>query len=68
MRETKEGGGKKNETLSKSRRMGTGTDAGAFPSTYDRFAPLQQRARIGRDRTQGEINRPVLILTDSTAK
>lgn len=35
-------------------------------SIHDPFAPLLQQARIGRE--QGEINSPVLILTDSTAK
>lgn len=59
------GGGGKNETLSKSRREGTGTPMRAF-SIHDPFAPLLQQARIGRE--QGEINSPVLILTDSTAK
>lgn len=66
MEEAETGGeGEKNETLSKSRREGTGTSMRAF-SIHDPFAPLLQQARIGRER--GEINSPVLILTDSTAK
>lgn len=64
-------GGEKNETLSKSRREGTGTGTVLFhPRTIvsRRLSANERESAAISQRTQGEINRPVLILTDSTAK